>query len=118
MAIKTEHIISVNFSILKNDKKTKKIETIDVMWLYTHLMDYKIAAEKLLKHNSGVLTVSSLGFQAAMEMTQEVNQTITNQIKPIDVVLAQIIDPEGQVFEESELIEKFGFPKDHIQGIE
>jgi hypothetical protein len=63
-------------------------------------------------HCSGLLQ-APIGVIAAYQLTEDLYRKIKQLIIPIDHLLAQILLPENREFEEQELQDKYGFPKEN-----
>ncbi len=90
----------------------------DIYSFYQHLMKYRIEIDKVLRHNSGVLEASSLGFRSAISLTVELNNELYKKVEKIDELLFEIINPNGLTFDEETLIKEYGFPKADLDAID
>jgi hypothetical protein len=90
----------------------------DVYSFYHHLMKYRIRIDSVLRHNSGVLEASSLGFRSAISLTAQLNNDLYKKAEKIDELLFEIISPENLIFEEENLIQEFGFPQEDLNAID
>ena len=93
-------------------------EQRDIYSFYHHLMKYRIEIDKVLRHNSGVLEASSLGFRSAISLTSELNNDLYKKVEQIDEMLFEIINPKNLTFGEDILIKQYGFPKEDLNAID
>jgi hypothetical protein len=93
-------------------------KTGDIYSFYHHLMKYRIEIDKVLRHNSGVLEASSLGFRSAISLTGEINNDLYKKVEKIDQMLFEIINPKGLELEEDILIKEYDFPTEDLDRID
>lgn len=107
-------------SIIEQNSLSMKapVEILDLERFYSYLMQYRISVYEVLSYNRRVLEASNKGFIAAIKFTGEVNNKIKEQIKMVDNLLVQFIDPERKILSEQELIDKYDFPKDDLDEID
>ena len=70
--------------------KSDNFEPSDVHTFYHHLMNYRIEIDRVLRHNSGILEASSLGFRSAISLTAELNNDLYKKVEIIDELLFEI----------------------------
>ena len=90
----------------------------DIYLFYNHLMRYRIEIDNVLRHNSGVMEASSLGFRTAIFLTSELNNVMLKKVEEIDQLLYEIINPAALSFNEEALIKLYGFPKEDLDAID
>lgn len=107
-------------NLIKKDKsfKSGSFKLNDIQSFYSHLIAYRIEIDKVLRHNSGVLMASSLGFISAISLTNKLNNELYEKVKIIDEMLFEIINPKNLIFEEDTLIKKYKFPKEDLDKID
>ncbi len=79
----------------------------DIYSFYQQLMKYRIEIDKVLRLNSGVMEVSSLGFRSAISLTAELNNDLYKKVEKIDKLLFEIINPNRLKFDEEILIKEY-----------
>ena len=102
----------------ENTFESDIFEKRDISSFYHHLMKYRMEIDKALRHNSGVLEASSLGFRSAISLTNEINNELYQKVEKIDKILFEIINPKDLMFEEGILINEYEFPKEDLDSID
>jgi hypothetical protein len=98
--------------------KEKTTELFDISRFFKHIMDYRIKTSSALRFNNGVLEASNKGFQAGIRISSEINKVISEEVKRIDSILIQLIDPYDKSFDLQDLIDNYRFPNKNLDEID
>ncbi len=90
----------------------------DLPIFFGYLLDYRFAAERLLRHYGRMLECSIIGAAAALELAVSANSKIAADLTEIDELLAEMISPEGKKVALVELVEKWGWPEVDLEELE
>lgn len=98
--------------------KDSKGSIYDVNTLFDWLLAYRIEAQKSLSSLGGLVSASSAGAKLACDLIHQANGVFYEELKKVDVLICNIIDPEERQITQKELVTKFGFLEVDLDAID
>jgi hypothetical protein len=83
----------------------------DIHDFFYHLLTYRISPERTIRLYDRPIEISFKGHAAGYYLIEENINKLKEDIKEIDDMLAQMIDPFEKEFTEYQLIQEYNFPK-------
>lgn len=90
-------------------RRNKDIVINDFNTLFRWLLRYRLHAQTCLDELSGVLEASGAGSFLAGELISNTNTLFAKELKKIEELLCNIIDPENRKISQKELVKNYGY---------
>ncbi|MEZ4784991.1 MAG: hypothetical protein R3F28_13050 [Candidatus Kapaibacterium sp.] len=103
------------YGSIPNSRLNRKV---NIRWMYTDLLKYRIEMYKMTVPFSGMLEGFSVGLLYSKCLQQDLNNVIANNITEIDAVLCNILDPFGMKISYHELVDLHGYPDVDLDKID
>jgi hypothetical protein len=91
---------------------------IEAQWVFSKFFTFRLALQRVLKFNSGMLECGSGGFKFTYFATEKLARGLQPQAKQVDEILCEFLAPHNPRLSEQVLVEEYGFPVVSLRHID
>jgi len=98
--------------------RKREIRIEELVFIFPILIDFKKQIRSMLTFNSGWLEASSDISLFSIYLTNSIAENLTGKYNELDYVIERFINPQGLIFTEEEMIDKYNFPKEDLNEVD